>query len=145
MGTPADTPRITQHLRDPLPTPAAIWAGIAAAPLAWSAQGLIGWWLSSQVCADGTPEWGSWSAASVRLTLVSLSAAALLVALAGAIAAYRAFRARRQPDRSTEAFTGEYRVGFMAMAGVLISSIFAVAIVLTAIAVGTVSVCEEMR
>jgi hypothetical protein len=145
MHARAATPRITQHLRDPLPTPPAIWAGIAAAPLAWAAQGLIGWWVSSRVCADGTPQWGSWSAATVRLTLVSLSAAALLVALVGAAAAYRAFRARRQPGRSTEAFTGEYRLGFMAMAGVLISSIFAVAIVLAGIAVGTVSVCEYMR
>jgi hypothetical protein len=145
MAAQADTPRITQHLRDPLPTPTAVWAGITAAPLVWAAQGLIGWWISSQACADGTPGWGSWSAATVRLTLVALSAVALLIALAGAIAAYRAFRARRQPDRSTEAFTGEYRLGFMAMAGVLISSIFAVAIVLTAIAVSTVSVCEEMR
>jgi hypothetical protein len=140
-----DAPPIVQHLRDPLPTPAGIWFGVAAAPLAWAAQGLIGWWISAQVCADGTPQWGTWSAGQVRTLLVVLSGVALAIAVAAVLASYRGWRARRQPGESAEAFASDFRVGFMAMAGMLIGSVFAVAIVLAGIAVSTVSVCEYMR
>ena len=166
----ADAPPITPHMRDPWPTPWSLWVGLAAAPLAWAVQGLVGWWISSEACAGGTTRLGT--ASSVRSMLIALTAVALVVALSGAAAAYREFRKRREggPEAALlrqpgsraglvgtdlqvrphhheplEQFTGRYRPGFMALAGLLISSVFAVAILLAGIASTSVSVCENAR
>jgi hypothetical protein len=138
-------PAMTQHVADPLPTPAGIWLGVCGAPLAWGAQVLIGWWISGQTCADGTPEWGSWAASQVRMLLIVISAVALVIAIAGIVSARRQWRARRTGNEPVEVFTGAHRPAFMALAGMLVSSVLGVAILLTGIALSSVSVCEYMR
>jgi hypothetical protein len=136
---------LVTHIRDPLPTPRAIWFALTAAPIAWAGLLLIGWWISGQACADGTPGWGSWSPAAVRTLMIVLATVALAIAGAGAAMAYRGWRDRVQPDVTLAAFTDDFRVGFMAVAGVLVSGFFALGIELTGVGMSMASTCAYMR
>lgn len=143
--TAADVPPMRQHLRDPLPTARAVWLGVVAAPLAWSLQLGIGWWISGVACADGTGDLGPLRAGGVRLLQLAIGVAALLVSLGGIASALRAWRDSSVEPTRLSAIRGERRVGFMAASGVLISALIMYGIVLTAVANTVVSICEFTR
>jgi hypothetical protein len=134
-----------QYDRDPEPTPGAVWVGIVAAPLAWSALLATGWWISSTACADGTPSWGPLPAGAVRTLLVALAAGSALVAAWGLMSAWRAGPHTSDEPRRLIAIEGRQRVGYMAQAGVLVSAFFLFGIALTWMALSVVSVCEYAR
>jgi hypothetical protein len=143
--TAVESRPMQQHWRDPAPTPPGVWLGLLAAPLAWSVQLGVGWWISGGTCADGTPEWGPLGAGAVRVIQVLVAVAALAAATAGLSCAWGAWRRYSPETARLTAMQGEQRIGFMAGAGVLVSGLFTFAIVLTGIGVATVSVCEFMR
>lgn len=127
------------------PTPRAVWVGMTAAPLAWSAQLWLGWWIAGSTCADGTPEWGTLSAGAIRGLQLAIAAVALAAAGAGLTFGWREWQ-RSSPDAPhLTSIRGEHRIGFMAAAGVLVSGLFLFGIVLTGVATSVVSVCEFMR
>ena len=130
--------------RDRTPTPRAVWFGLIGGPAAWALQGLLGWWIAGATCNDGTAEWGRLSPGGVRTLLVVLSAAALGTAVASAVGARQWWRGLTPPGRFTEAL-GKQRLEFMAIAGVLISIVFSIAITWTALAILWLDVCEWMR
>ena len=90
--------------------------GLLAAPAAWIAQGLVGWWMGAGVCSV-------WSVDSVRTMLGTVGVAALLVALGGLTSSLRAWRARWALEAS-----GDDAAAFLHFAGVFVSTAFAVGI-----------------
>lgn len=139
MTFDAAAPPLVQHSVDPQPTPPGVWLGLTLAPIAWAAQGLSGWWVASQACAGHAP------AAYVRTVLLSSSAVALVVGLAGFWLALGHWRRWRRTEESQAQLTDRERLAFMAIAGVLVSACLTSGIVLTGIAESTLSVCELIR
>lgn len=130
--------------RDRTPTPGAVWFGLIGGPAAWALQGLLGWGIAGAACNDGTAAWGPLSPGGVRMLLVVLSLAALGAAVASGVGARQWWRGLTPPGRFTEA-VGKQRLEFMAIAGVLVSIVFSIAITWTGLAVLWLDVCEWMR
>ncbi|HTK29674.1 MAG TPA: hypothetical protein VL309_08995 [Vicinamibacterales bacterium] len=110
-----------------------LWIGLLAAPIAWTAQGLLGWFFGARVC-------GSMSIGSVRLIVGVIGLAALGVALGGLAVGLQNRRgagAGRPPAAD--------RVEFMALGGLLVSAAFVVAISWAALNAVLVDVCGGMR
>lgn len=145
MSGDSASPPLVGHLHDPIRTPRSVWLGLTLAPIAWTVQGLAGWWISSRACAGDVAAWGSLEAGGVRAILLLLSAVALGVALVGLSLAVRMSRARPTVTPLATPLSDPERVRFMAMAGVRVSAFFTLGIVFAGLAVGTVSVCELIR
>jgi hypothetical protein len=105
----------------------ALWWGIAAGPVAWSADELASLYFHEASCnVFGGPRLFGLPAASVALVLIGLAAGAL--AASGAVTAFRA-RARLGRDTG-EGPTRPDQRRFMAHAGIILSLIFFFGIVL---------------
>ncbi|CAN5587327.1 hypothetical protein BH24ACT26_BH24ACT26_18000 [soil metagenome] len=102
---------------------AALWFGILAGPLAWGAHLLIGGELPELGCAPGA---GAPEVFGITIEALILAATALTAAVAalGGIVSYRCWR------RTRATTTSEQRPGWMAMAGIMTSSVFAAFILL---------------
>lgn len=104
-----------------------LWFGILAAPLAWTAQVVIAPDLSEILCYPGAEGSGRGELYGIGLEpfLFTLTAAMTLVAIAGVAVSYSC---RRRLSRSEDATTGR-RASWMALAGILVSTLFLIAIV----------------
>ena len=98
---------IKLHIR---PSSVALWTGVLAGPIAWAADLQARYALVKYVCANGA-EWIMWV----------ITLAALLVTAFGALCAWRGW------------IDDTPRVRFMAVGGLLISGMFALAIIAMAI------------
>jgi hypothetical protein len=112
----------------------ALWFGVFAAPLAWTAQLVIGYAFAEVECSKGSGHWGFPS----RTANIALSIAVLVVALSGGIAAYRSWRAAEEADEDVRG-----RLAFMGLSGVLASTLFLALIVFTGIGVGAQEPCHR--
>jgi hypothetical protein len=103
-----------------------LWFGILAAPLAWTAQILIAPDLSEVLCYPGAKGSGQnlVYGMGIELFLVLLTAGLFAISLAGAGAAVAC---RRRLGRSHDRTPGG-RASWMALAGILTSVLFALAI-----------------
>lgn len=101
------------------------WFGLLAAPLAWTAQVVVGWFAADAGCERGLP---------ITPWEVSLAVAAGLVAVAAEAAALAVFRATGDAGKDAPGPYGRLR--FFAMAALLGNALFFVIIVLDG--VGTV-------
>jgi hypothetical protein len=113
-----------------------IWIGILGAPLAWAAQGLIGWFISARACAgeiDG----------NVRTLEVVVSLLALIVALTGFWIGLLAWR--RSGDRGLAAIRAEVRPDFLAAVAMIVSAAFSLGIVWAGLSAFLLPMCERMR
>jgi len=122
----------------------ALWFGLFGAAAAWSVQELASYALLAHACY---PSWyplaapvtsAAWPFAAV------VSLAALLVSVAAVLTALRAWRHTRlgrAEAKAHHAEVGEGRVSFMALSGVLVSSIFLSNIVMNAIVLFVVPPC----
>lgn len=108
------------------------WFGLAAPPLAWTVQLLVGY--SMQEAGCGRPNSNLWGAGLEPLTAIVLVACAAL-ALAGGIAALAALRAAGANDPRG-------RVGFVAVSGIVASVVFGFAIALSAIPLFSLDACR---
>jgi hypothetical protein len=114
-----------------------LWTGVIAAPAAWIAQGALGWYFGYEAC-------GGWTPAGARIAVAVLSALALVAALAGWSVAWRTW-GRVAAERRPFDVTGWDRVEFMSAGGVLVSSIFIIAIVWAALSALLLRECGGMR
>lgn len=108
------------------------WFGVAAAPLAWAAQLLLGY--SMQEAGCGRPDSSLWGTGIKPLTAVVLAVSAAL-AVAGGAAAVTALRDARSNDPRG-------RVGFVAISGIVATVVFGFAIALSAIPLLTLHACH---
>jgi hypothetical protein len=144
---PADTLLETKH-----PAPArnkatlwSLWFSLVAPPLAWSAQSIAGYSLSSEACYPrDTPRTvpvfsGLWD------LLVGINGVALVVGVLGMTIAYRNWRATRGEtggDTPHLIERGEGRTRFLAMCGLLLGAGFVVATVFTSVTLLISPVCR---
>lgn len=108
------------------------WFGVAAAPLAWMAQLLVGY--SVQEAGCGRPDSNLWDAGLEPLTAVVLVVCGAL-AVAGGVAAVTALRATGSNDPRD-------RVRFVAVSGIVASVVFGFAILLSAIPLFSLDTCR---
>ena len=109
---------------------------LAAPPLAWSAQSLAGYAISSEACFPGDVPRTTPLFAAMWQVLLLLNIVALAIALLAGLLAYRNWCAAHQEggeDTAQLMERGEGRTRFLAMCGMLSSSGFLVAIVFTTV------------
>lgn len=80
---------------------AALWFGILAAPLAWSAQELVCYYLASRLCRPGAAGYGTGLALRLSPSFLVVTAVTLLIALAGAWTAWTNWRKVRDIRRES--------------------------------------------
>jgi hypothetical protein len=120
--------------------------GIAAAPAAWNAQLLFSVALSGHDCYPhaiplAAPLWNG-----LRPVLFAISVAAIVLAIIGGLVALRSWR-KTFDERTDSAHhlldRGEGRTRFMAMAGMLTSALFLIALVFGTAALYLVPLCGQ--
>ncbi len=119
---------------------------LAAAPLVWGAQLIIGYGVSSRVCFSGsTPHVSSaiaWPGAVSLLLVVEMLA--MIVAVAGAVVAWRLWRATREEvegDAEDMIEAGKGRTRFLSLWGLMTSLGFAGAILFSLVGLLVVPLC----
>ena len=114
----------------------ALWFALFGAPAAWSVQLLVSYALSSHSCFPRRVPLTAPTLEALPAWELGVAVAALVVALAAggvAIHAWRATRAEGEGSEHRLLETGEGRTRFMAFAGVLVSGLFALGVVLNLI------------
>jgi hypothetical protein len=119
---------------------AALMFGIAAAPIFWLGQLMLGYGVSAVACYGSDHPTVIASGASLRAALVLFDAVAIVAAVAGLAVSSMCLRALGGEGENARA-TGESRARFMALWGVLSSLWFLAAIVFNAIGSVTVPLC----
>ena len=121
----------------------ALWFGLLAPPLAWSGQELVGYGLAARACGSGGRHFFPMAPGLGTAELI-VSGAAVLLAVMGLITAGLSWR-RSDTARSE---TGSAPLGaafersrFMALAGILLSMLFLLAILMNAGGYFLVSPC----
>jgi hypothetical protein len=114
------------------------------APVAWALNGLLGWFVATQACLDGTDSWGALSGGGVRVLLGLVSIGALGATLFGLMTAATIWR-RNTAGPGLDNVQGGTSVSFLAAAGLLMGIIFTFGVVLNALAPIMVGVCESTR
>jgi hypothetical protein len=105
-----------------------LWFGILAAPLAWTAQILVAPDLAEILCYRGAAGSGHSRVYGLPLesVLFALNVALTAVAVAGVIVSFACWRRVRGAHDPTPA----QRATWMALAGILVSALFLIAIVI---------------
>lgn len=113
-----------------------LWFALLAAPVAWMLHEVIGVSIIGRSCTAGAlPSW-KW------VTLLSVSATALIVAIAAAVVAYRTFKGWTEGGKIATA-EGWNRVEFMAQLGFFLSLLLLLNIVLFGIVPLMVNPCAH--
>lgn len=117
-----------------------LWFGIFAAPLAWTAQVFVAPDLNEVLCLPGASASGRGTVfgMDVEVFLVGVSATAALVALLGFASAYSCLRRLRRAGDGTPGT----RASWMAAAGVFVSLLFLLGIVVGFIPMIFLEACE---
>ena len=105
--------------------------GLTSGPAAWSVAWMVSVTLAQEACYPGTIPLATPAFGGVHGVLVAVNGIACVVTMAGGIVAYRSWLKTRteHPGRGPRLLEiGEGRARFMAMAGVLTSAGFLVAI-----------------
>lgn len=119
--------------------------GLAAAPLAWVAQSIIGYALSSYGCFPDPTSRAAPLFVEMRPILIALNVTALIIAVLGGAIAYRNWRATREEQGGGSEHLveiGEGRTRFLAMCGILSSLGFLIATVFTSSAIVLAPLCR---
>jgi hypothetical protein len=120
-----------------------LWVGVLAAPAAWAAMEVIGYYLAARSCEPtlgGVPLLGT---AHPRATQVAIDVVAIAVSLVGLVIAIGSWRALQPPHGESTPEWG--RAHFMAFVGVLASVLFLGGIVLFGIPPFLVNACSQVR
>lgn len=123
---------------------AALWFGLFGAPIAWSIQELVSYAVVAHACYPGRqPKVGGTISGTWSITLI-VCLLTLVVGLAAGITAYRSWSRSRAEHGATEHHPlehGEGRTGFMALSGLILSSIFLLNLVMNAVVLFLVPAC----
>jgi hypothetical protein len=115
--------------------------GVAAAPLAWNIELLVGTALTGHQCYPGylplaSPTWsGTW------WLLLALSLAAIALGIGGGLVSWRSW-VRTRDEHPSPAHSGEGRNRFLALCGMLVSGLFMVVLLFTLAVVLMVPICS---
>ena len=131
----------SEHCRLPQ---ASLWYGFAAAPLAWALQGLVGVVLSAETCPAGVAGWQILRQPGVRVGLALITLCLLAVAISAGVTSFRNWQ-RLSGQREFAHAEGTGREAFMALGGVLISTVFSLGIVWASIPILMLQICERAR
>jgi hypothetical protein len=117
-----------------------VWFALLGAPAAWTAQFLVGFWLTEVGCSPG----GDRGLALDAWTIVATAAAAL-VAVMAELAAIRVFRETRDARGAGGADEPppKGRVHFLATVGVAIAPLFLFIIVMSGVGVVVLQDCHQ--
>jgi hypothetical protein len=117
----------TGHLRS-------LWFGLLAGPITWSVYFMAGYSLIEFTCKLGLLEFRILGLAALSAIVVGLTLIALLVTLYAGFLAYRNWQQVQEdePDRAQQS-RPEENSRFMALAGMLLSGLFSLLILLTGI------------
>src|SRR4051794_15307628 len=121
-----------------------LWFGFAGAAAAWVAHGFFSVVLSAQACEDGGGSWGVLPAAGVRLALAALTLALFGIALYAGVVSLGNWR-RLSHDRQILHAEASGREQFLALGGILVSSIFVVGIFWGGLPLILLDVCNKGR
>jgi hypothetical protein len=131
------TANTSQH--EPRRTPASLWFGVIAPPLAWATQGLASVILALHACHH--PEGYSLA----RSGLVALALLALAFTVSGGTTGWRAWR-RLAQQRTLMGAEGQSRVELMAIGGVFLGVTFTLAVLWAGVpTLMVLKVCEAAR
>ena len=114
-----------------------LWFTLVAAPVAWTIQGLLGWWAGERICAD-------LSVGGARGLTALVSMLALIVALLSVATAWRVWGMASSGPHAIHAEAWD-RVEFMALSGLFISSAFTLGIIWGALPSLMLSACGRVR
>ena len=126
-----------------LPQPR-LWYGFAAAPIAWTIQGAMGVIVSAQFCPTGLPNWGILGQNGVRAAIGLVTLVLLAIAVSGIVVSYNNWHRLNGPREFAHA-EGITREAFMSLGGILISSVFTVALVWAGIPIVMLEQCMRAR
>jgi hypothetical protein len=119
--------------------------GLAAAPLAWSTQTIVGYGVASRACFPGDTPRSTPAFAYVWSAVLTVNVIALMVGLLGTLVAFMSWSATRQEHGGRPTYlmdVGEGRTRFHAMCGILVGAGFVVAILFTTLTVALASACR---
>lgn len=125
-------------------SPVRLWYGFSAAAAAWALEGAIGVIVSAQFCPADLPHWGLVSQGSVRLALGIITIILLAIAVSAGVISLRNWRTLAGQCEFAHA-EGISREGFMSIAGIFISTVFAIAIIWSGIPIIMLSECMRAR
>jgi hypothetical protein len=116
--------------------PAVLWFGLFGAPVAWSLQLLASYALVAHGCYPDAEPITMPVVPGLRTLVLGTGAAALAVALLAGGVAWRSWRATQhehQGEHEALLEVGAGRVRFMALAGILLSAVFVLGIVMNTV------------
>ena len=124
--------------------PRALWFGLFGAPFFWSAQLIVTYAVTAHACFPEREPLITASAATAQRAAGTIIVVALIGALAALTVSVSNWRATRTETGVTDVSVldrGDGRVHFMAYSGILLSTLFVGAVVLSALALSLVPAC----
>jgi hypothetical protein len=117
-----------------------LWFGLLGAPAAWTAQFLVGYWLSEVGCSRGGD-----SGLAVDGWTIAATAVAAVLALLAELCAIRTFRATRgvRGVGGSDEPPPKGRVHFLAVVGIVIAPLFFFIIVMSGVGVVVLEDCHQ--
>jgi uncharacterized membrane protein YidH (DUF202 family) len=103
-----------------------MWLGVFGAPVAWAASHAVGWAVSEASCEPVDRLWGI----SFHTWVAVLGAVAAVLAIVGIVSAALTYRAIKGVDKDADPPAG--RLWLMSVAGLVVSPLLLVLILLTA-------------
>ncbi len=120
--------------------------GFFVGPIAWSLHEIVSEFVVADACSSGNGGFSNFMLLGVsgwRLVLLLVTGFFALLALGADLVAYRAWKGSRVGTRLTGAAGGAAgRSGWMSMAGILMSSIFLIGIIIAGIPIFWLSGCS---
>lgn len=125
-------------------TPATLWFGLFGGAAAWSLQLLASYALVAHGCYPDAEPMAMPVVPGLKTLVLGTGAAALAVALLAGGSAWRSWRATQHEDESRhdpQHEAGAGRMRFMALAGMLLSAVFVLGIVMNVVPLLLLSPC----
>ena len=119
------------------PTSPRLWFAVAGAPLAWTLQFALGYWLTQAQCGATASQWGI----ALRTWAIAATAVAAAVALAAGVNAVALLRATAEQE--TEGAPPLGRTRFLSIIGIAITPLFLAIIVMNGVGVAVLSNCQQ--
>jgi hypothetical protein len=123
---------------------AALWFGLFGAPTIWSIQLMLNYALVAHACYPASEPLSAPVFGGLRGTVIAASVVALAIALSAAATAWRSWSATRHEHHGGEEAlleVGEGRTRFMALAGLLVSGLFILGVIMNSIPLFIIQPC----